>query len=492
MEQSLALDQSTTVRSKDGNGFLHVASTNITKETVNPYYGREIPGWKEAGLDPNRIYYGYRAGEELAKAASTFDGLPVQSGHHPDSAENPQKEFRVGSVGTGVRWEPPYLVAPLIITDQSAIDDIENGRAREISCAYAYTPDFQHGTHDGISYDFIMREIKGNHVALVEAGRAGPDVIVADAALAADPKTPFRQLAEDFVGILKKWKGAQDSDPEIERKEVELAQAIIDLHKVNPVTGQLEDISEDEDKAAELKAILDKISAKLDPADLELVANGLRKIAGIVPAATDEGGEKVDAVEEVKKEDVVEVKADNEPAAAPAPAPAAKDEEAAYQEAVKAAADACGMDAESEEFQKAFAEGVKYGEAKEKEEPKKLDSEHEREGMEKKLEGLDEEDVKQAMDSVRKEMREHFRKLSIAAEEVRPVLGGVNVMAFDAADDIYGEALKRMGVSVHGHPKAAWRSMFLVATKPQTVSRPMAKDAKLDARFEGLKNIIVG
>ena len=491
MEQSLALDQRTTVRSKDGNGFLHVAETNITKETVNPYYGREIPGWKEAGLDPNRIYYGYRAGEELAKAASTFDGLPVQSGHHPDSAENPQKEFRVGSVGTGVRWEPPYLVAPLIITDQAAIDDIESGRAREISCAYAYTPDFQHGTHDGISYDFIMRDIKGNHVALVEAGRAGPDVIVADAALAAgESKTPFRQLAEDFVGILKKWKGAQDSDPEIERKEVELAQAIIDLHKVNPVTGQLEDISEDEDKAAELKAILDKISAKLDPADLELVANGLRKIAGIVPAA-DEGGEKVDAVEEVKKEEVVEqVKADNEPA--PAPAPAAVDEEEAYKAVLKAAADKCGMDAESEEFQRAFAEGVKYGEEKEKAEPKKLDSEHESEGMEKKLEGLDEEKVEQAMDSIKKEMRDHFRKLSAAAEEVRPVLGGINVMAFDAAEDIYGEALKRMGVSVKGHPKAAWRSMYLVATKPQPVTRPLAQDAKLDKRFEGLKNIIVG
>ena len=57
-----------SVRHLDENGFLHVDVSNITKEAVNPYYGREIPGWKEQGLIPDKIYYGYRPFEEIEKA----------------------------------------------------------------------------------------------------------------------------------------------------------------------------------------------------------------------------------------------------------------------------------------------------------------------------------------------------------------------------------------------------------------------------------------
>jgi hypothetical protein len=39
------------------------------------------------------------------------------------------------------------------------------------------------GTYGGIKYDGVMRDIVGNHVALVEEGRAGADVHVGDAAL---------------------------------------------------------------------------------------------------------------------------------------------------------------------------------------------------------------------------------------------------------------------------------------------------------------------
>ena len=477
---NLALDQASQ-RHKDDNGFLHVAETNLTKEIVNPYYGKEIPGWREAGLDPNRVYYGYRPAEELAKAASTFDGLPLQMGHHPDSAENPQKEHRVGSIGTGTHWDAPYLKAPLIITDQSAIDAVETGRAREISCAYAYTPDFQHGVHDGISYDFIMRDIRGNHVALVEEGRAGPDVYVADAALApAVGKETIKQKAGELLMSIfaRTFKGAKDSDPEIERKEVELAQAIIDLHKIDPVTGELKDVAEDEDKAAELKAICDKLALKLDGEDLAMLADGLRKLAGIAPApasdeeqpAKDEEKPVAAAVTEEKKEEVV------------------MDEE--YKAILKAAADACGQDAESEAFQQAFAEGVKYGEKMEKKEPEKLDSEHESEGAKK---ALDEEEVAAAMDAAIKKSEAgtvaRLRGLSAAADACRGVLGNVDIFAFDHADAIYGAALKRMGISTEGHPQSAWRSMYLVAAGKKEQPR-IVQDAKPEGRFASLNNII--
>lgn len=283
------------------------------------------------------------------------------------------------------------------------------------------------------------------------------------------------------MSIFKRtFKGAQDNDPEVERKEVELAQAIIDLHKVDPVTGELKDVTEDEDKAAELKAICDRLAQKLDGEDIAMLADGLRKVAGIAPAATD--GEEKPA-------------ADNEETPAAAEAVEEKKEEVVmdeeYKAVLKAAADACGMDAESEDFQKAFAEGVKYGEKMEKKEPEKLDSEHESEGMKKVM---DEEEVTAAMDAAMKKAEAstvaRFRSLSAAADACRPVLGNIDALAFDAAEDIYGAALKRMGIATAGHPKAAWRSMYQVASEKKAASRPIAQDAKLEGRFATLNNII--
>ena len=43
LKTTIVLDTASR-RHKDENGFLHVASSHISKETVNPYYGREVPG----------------------------------------------------------------------------------------------------------------------------------------------------------------------------------------------------------------------------------------------------------------------------------------------------------------------------------------------------------------------------------------------------------------------------------------------------------------
>ena len=51
----------------------------------------------------------------------------------------------------------------------------------ELSSAYHYTADMTAGEYEGKHYDGVMRDIVGNHVALVDVGRAGRDVVVSDA-----------------------------------------------------------------------------------------------------------------------------------------------------------------------------------------------------------------------------------------------------------------------------------------------------------------------
>ncbi|MDC9591522.1 DUF2213 domain-containing protein [Xenorhabdus sp. XENO-10] len=164
----------------DENGYLHVSQTHLTKEQVVPYIGREIPNWENLELEPDRLYYGYRPADELEKAITTFNGVPLLYIHKQDSAEQPLKELRVGSIGTTPVWDAPYLDNALTVTDQMAIDAIQDGSLKELSCGYFFEPDFTPGEFNGAAYDFVMRNIRGNHVALVKEGRAGPDVYVHD------------------------------------------------------------------------------------------------------------------------------------------------------------------------------------------------------------------------------------------------------------------------------------------------------------------------
>jgi len=175
----MALDRA-SVRSKDRNGFLHVSVANISKAGVNPYYGEEIPGWQSLGLDPKKIYQLLRDPQELENAVQTFNNLPILSEHIPITAAAPQKDATIGSTGTDGIFTSPYVRNSLVFTDQEAIDDIDDEIKIELSCGYFYTPDMQNGVYGGLRYDGIMRNIHGNHVALVHAGRAGPDVVVGD------------------------------------------------------------------------------------------------------------------------------------------------------------------------------------------------------------------------------------------------------------------------------------------------------------------------
>lgn len=162
-----------SARSRDKNGFLNIKFSKLTRDQVAPYYGREIPGFESQGLDPDKVYYGWRHPEELQKALETFNGKPLLLRHHMDSADAPQTEFRVGTVGTSAKWEAPFITNALSVWDEGAIKAIEDGSLRDLSCGYRYRPDFSPGeTPDGLAYDFIMRDIACNHVALVEEGRA--------------------------------------------------------------------------------------------------------------------------------------------------------------------------------------------------------------------------------------------------------------------------------------------------------------------------------
>jgi uncharacterized protein len=190
-DAAIAFDRA-SVRTKDQDGRLHVAVTHISKANVCPYGGWEIPGWRKLGLDPDKTYHLYRDPDELAKAAPTFNNIPVLSEHVAVGAQDHRPELVIGSTGTDGAFASPYLNNSMVIWAGRSIQDIEAEVSCEISSAYYYTPDMTPGEADGVPFDGVMRDIIANHVAIVPEGRAGPDVIVGDSKKEDEPMTTVK------------------------------------------------------------------------------------------------------------------------------------------------------------------------------------------------------------------------------------------------------------------------------------------------------------
>jgi hypothetical protein len=280
-ELLLAFDRSSRTVDKDGR--LHVSVSNLSKSIVSPYAGKEIPGYKELGLDGDRIYQLLRDPDELAKGAPTFNNIPLLIRHVPVSVDDPKKELVVGSTGTDAEFVKPYLRNSLVVWDAAAIAGIQSGEQTEISCAYYYRPDMTPGEYDGVPYDGVMRDIVANHVALVERGRCGRDCVVSDS----DPFKPQPEnkpmtkeellaaalkLAQDAAIDPKELAKMLAADAESEEEEEEKEEAVAE-----------DEDDEDEDKddkkamdSAAFDAAISKAKADAESATIKRL-NAIRQ-----------------------------------------------------------------------------------------------------------------------------------------------------------------------------------------------------------------------
>ena len=118
----------------------------------------------------------YRPPDEVKDSMESFHMVAVTNDHPTEMVDTENaKQVVVGTVGENVRMQGTHMAAPLAIFDAGAIADLKGGK-QQISCGYHADMDPTPGiTPDGISYDAVQRNIRGNHVAIVDIGRAGPN-----------------------------------------------------------------------------------------------------------------------------------------------------------------------------------------------------------------------------------------------------------------------------------------------------------------------------
>lgn len=118
----------------------------------------------------------YRPAEEVfdEKSMQSFEGLPVTDDHPTVMVDATNVvQYKRGRGGTEIKRDGENMLGGLVIEDVGLQKKMANGK-RDVSNGYTCDLDMTPGiTPAGEQYDAIQRNIRGNHYAIVDTGRAG-------------------------------------------------------------------------------------------------------------------------------------------------------------------------------------------------------------------------------------------------------------------------------------------------------------------------------
>lgn len=228
-----------------------------------------------------RIITVYRTAEENNSKATlaSFEGKPVTDGH-PDvdvDATN-YNIYQKGHI-QNVRGNGKYIIGDLYITDETLKNDILNNGKREVSCGYdtIYKQD-----SNGNLY---QTNIRGNHVAVVEEGRAGSIISIRDEKNIIIKRrlqmSKAGQILQNFKSAIKTVKTVDELNNLIDKTEDGLEEALAeegaqktepglqnpaDLQNPPPTEGGLgnEPKPAVDNGMAEIMAAIKQLNAKVD------------------------------------------------------------------------------------------------------------------------------------------------------------------------------------------------------------------------------------
>lgn len=160
------------------DGYL-VADARIVRTGIQIYAGIEV-GKPEKGMV--RVY---RPEAEVfhRDSLASFSHLPITDDHPAEAvtADN-WASLAKGETGDEVLRDGQRLRIPLIVKDAAAVKTIQDGK-RELSAGYSCELSFEDGvTPEGEAYDAIQKNIRANHLAIVQRGRAGSECRIGDGA----------------------------------------------------------------------------------------------------------------------------------------------------------------------------------------------------------------------------------------------------------------------------------------------------------------------
>lgn len=222
---------------KTPEGYLICYDVNIARIGTQEYLGSEL------GVEDEVVVVN-RPPEEVLKPATvaSFEGKPFTNDHPFELLDVSNTSiYEKGHVqNVRISDDKTYIIADIMVKDAQTISDIENGK-RELSAGY--NCDCLQD-EDG---NWYQCNIIGNHVALVDKGRAGNKVRINDK----KKEINSMKTQKNVLGkLLKAF--AKDAEPE------EMLEA------VKAVQGEDEEPAGGDDRVAKLEAQVAELTAKLE------------------------------------------------------------------------------------------------------------------------------------------------------------------------------------------------------------------------------------
>ncbi len=188
------------------DGYMAVRA-KAARTGVYDYAGSEVDPENKHGLRDTPIVKVLRDDQTVFDntSARSFIGKPITDDHpaEPVTSKN-WKDLARGTV-MGAMRDGDYLTFDLLLTDAEAIAKVDAGK-RELS--NGYSTDLQFGDFtapDGTKCQARQTSIVGNHVALVDRGRAGSNCAIKDRFAACDAlPIALQDGAKEAVAWLKK------------------------------------------------------------------------------------------------------------------------------------------------------------------------------------------------------------------------------------------------------------------------------------------------
>lgn len=279
---------------------------------VYDYAGREIDPDNRHGLRDKASVKVLR-GEETVfdeRAIRSFIGKPVTDNHPsvPVTADNWRQHAR-GTVMGAVR-DGDYLAFDLLLADAATIAAVDAGK-RELSNGYQADLEFGRFTApDGTICDARQVSVTGNHVAIVDRGRAGSECRIGDAALCdaitASELSNLKNLINDQKETAPMKKIVLDG-LQVDLTDADAVAVAFDKlqTKANDAAKALSDAQAAHDKALAAKdAEIDGLKAKVvDQATIDALADAKSEVVAKAKAIVGDklGDTKGKTVAEVRR-----------------------------------------------------------------------------------------------------------------------------------------------------------------------------------------------
>ncbi len=192
------------------------------------------------------------------ESLKSMELIPITNGHPNElvTAKN-AKELTIGFTGQSIAKDGEFLTTNLVITDVAGVEAITKDGRKELSLGYVVELDEIPGEYNGERYDSRQKNIRYNHLSIVDKARAG---------------SAARLALDGAIEIINEDKEMSKKKIKIDEEEIMVEETVAEY--VDKLKKELDDLKDEKEEIQEeideVKKELEKVEGERDSAKAKI------------------------------------------------------------------------------------------------------------------------------------------------------------------------------------------------------------------------------